>query len=121
MIQYIRFCADRLVLALGYAKIYSDKNPFDWMSESRARARRRGASPPTHAAAALISVQGKSNFFERVRLHPERSPRRLTRPRTRTRSASATTRARAWARPRTGTGSRSTRTSDPAEPAARAE
>ena len=44
MCQYIRFCADRLIEALGYDKKYNATNPFEWMS--------------------LISLQGKTNFFE---------------------------------------------------------
>ncbi|KAL6756930.1 ferritin-like superfamily [Haematococcus lacustris] len=43
--QYIKFVADRLLLALGCTKLYCQHNPFDWME--------------------LISLQGKSNFFER--------------------------------------------------------
>ena len=45
MKQYIEFCADRLIYALGYNKKYNASNPFDWME--------------------LISLQGKTNFFER--------------------------------------------------------
>ena len=45
MQQYIRFCADRLMVALGYEKMYNDTNPFDWMD--------------------MISLQGKTNFFEK--------------------------------------------------------
>ena len=45
MIEYIKFCADRLMRQLGYSNIYNAKNPFDWME--------------------LISMQGKTNFFER--------------------------------------------------------
>jgi ribonucleoside-diphosphate reductase subunit M2 len=45
MTQYIKFVADRLCLQLGYKKIYNVGNPFDWME--------------------LISLDGKSNFFER--------------------------------------------------------
>merc|ERR1711879_117269 len=45
MTQYIKFVADRLCHALGYAKIWSVPNPFDWME--------------------MISLQGKTNFFER--------------------------------------------------------
>jgi ribonucleoside-diphosphate reductase beta chain len=45
MSEYIEFVSDRLVDALGYAKIYNTKNPFDWMEQ--------------------ISLQGKTNFFER--------------------------------------------------------
>jgi ribonucleotide reductase beta subunit family protein with ferritin-like domain len=45
MIQYIQFCADRLLVALGYGKLYSATNPFDWMD--------------------MISLQGKTNFFEK--------------------------------------------------------
>lgn len=45
MSEYIEFCADRLIYALGYKKIYDTKNPFDFME--------------------LISLQGKTNFFEK--------------------------------------------------------
>eukprot|EP01124_Arcella_intermedia_P012289 TRINITY_DN1863_c0_g1_i1.p1 TRINITY_DN1863_c0_g1~~TRINITY_DN1863_c0_g1_i1.p1 ORF type:complete len:372 (+),score=58.00 TRINITY_DN1863_c0_g1_i1:212-1327(+) len=45
MKQYIEFVADRLIYALGYPKYYHTANPFDWME--------------------LISLQGKTNFFER--------------------------------------------------------
>ena len=46
MVLYIKFCADRLLLALGRAtKYYNVANPFEWMD--------------------LISMEGKSNFFER--------------------------------------------------------
>lgn len=45
MCQYIEFCADRLLLALGVSKIYNAKNPFDFME--------------------MISLQGKTNFFEK--------------------------------------------------------
>lgn len=45
MCQYIRFVADRLLVALGCPKIYNTTNPFDFME--------------------LISMQGKTNFFER--------------------------------------------------------
>merc|ERR1711937_630393 len=45
MTTYIKFVADRLLVALGHQKIYNVKNPFDWME--------------------LISLQGKTNFFEK--------------------------------------------------------
>jgi ribonucleotide reductase beta subunit family protein with ferritin-like domain len=45
MTQYIQFVADRLCVQLGYKKIYNAINPFDWME--------------------LISLEGKTNFFER--------------------------------------------------------
>jgi len=45
MAQYIRYVADRLLVSLGYSKLYNDSNPFDWME--------------------MISLQGKANFFER--------------------------------------------------------
>jgi len=45
MSQYIEFVADRLVKQLGYSKIYNSQNPFDFME--------------------LISLSGKTNFFER--------------------------------------------------------
>lgn len=45
MTQYIEFVADRLLVALGYERMYRVTNPFDWMH--------------------MISVQSKTNFFER--------------------------------------------------------
>ncbi|CAG8490592.1 21384_t:CDS:2 [Dentiscutata erythropus] len=42
---YIEFVADRLLVALGFSKIYEVENPFDFMD--------------------LISLQGKTNFFEK--------------------------------------------------------
>jgi ribonucleoside-diphosphate reductase beta chain len=45
MCQYIEFCADRLLLALGCEKFYNAINPFDFME--------------------MISLQGKTNFFEK--------------------------------------------------------
>jgi len=45
MKQYIEYIADRLLLMFGTDKIYNSENPFDWME--------------------MISVQGKTNFFER--------------------------------------------------------
>lgn len=45
MTQYIKFCADRLSTQLGYGKIYSVNNPFDFMER--------------------ISLEGKDNFFEK--------------------------------------------------------
>lgn len=45
MSQYIEFCADRLFVALGCAKLFNATNPFDWMES--------------------ISLQGKTNFFEK--------------------------------------------------------
>ena len=44
--QYIKFVADRLCVQLGYPKIYNVANCFDFME--------------------LISIESKSNFFERV-------------------------------------------------------
>lgn len=32
MCRYIEFCADRLLVALGYPKLYESSNPFDWMN-----------------------------------------------------------------------------------------
>ena len=46
MCEYIEFVADRLCLQLGYDKIYNSKNPFDFMD--------------------LISIETKTNFFERT-------------------------------------------------------
>ena len=45
MSDYIEFVADRLLLQLGYNKIYNSKNPFDFME--------------------MISLEGKTNFFEK--------------------------------------------------------
>ena len=45
MCQYIEFVADRLLASLGCPKIYNTENPFPWME--------------------LISLQGKTNFFEK--------------------------------------------------------
>ncbi len=45
MKQYIEFVADRLLVTLGEPKMYHAQNPFDFME--------------------LISLQGKTNFFEK--------------------------------------------------------
>jgi ribonucleoside-diphosphate reductase subunit M2 len=45
MSQYIEFVADRLAVQLGCSKIYNTANPFDFME--------------------LISLEGKTNFFEK--------------------------------------------------------
>merc|ERR1711972_554597 len=45
MTRYIEFVADRLLAALEHTKVYHASNPFDWME--------------------LISLQGKTNFFEK--------------------------------------------------------
>ena len=45
MQEYIEFCADRMMVALNLKKIYHTSNPFPWMT--------------------MISLQGKSNFFEK--------------------------------------------------------
>jgi len=45
MTRYIEFVADRLLVALGHPKLFNSTNPFDWME--------------------LISLQGKTNFFEK--------------------------------------------------------
>ena len=44
MAEYIEFVADRLLVQLGYPKVYNSNNPFDFMD--------------------LISVEQKTNFFE---------------------------------------------------------
>ena len=46
MTQYVEFVADRLSVQLGYEKLYGSANPFDFME--------------------LISVETKTNFFERT-------------------------------------------------------
>lgn len=45
MSQYIEFVADRLAVQLGAQKIYRSQNPFDFME--------------------MISLEGKTNFFEK--------------------------------------------------------
>ncbi|WP_462264837.1 ribonucleoside-diphosphate reductase small subunit [Mucilaginibacter sp.] len=45
MSQYIEFVADRWLVELGYDKFYNASNPFDFME--------------------MISLQGKTNFFEK--------------------------------------------------------
>jgi ribonucleotide reductase beta subunit family protein with ferritin-like domain len=45
MSQYIEFVADRLLSDLGYRPLFDSKNPFDWMD--------------------MISLEGKTNFFEK--------------------------------------------------------
>jgi ribonucleoside-diphosphate reductase beta chain len=45
MAQYVRFCADRLLVALGHTKLYNVTMPFGFMEQ--------------------ISINGKTNFFER--------------------------------------------------------
>jgi ribonucleotide reductase beta subunit family protein with ferritin-like domain len=45
MIQYIELVADHLLVTLGLPKMYNVTNPFPWMD--------------------MISLQGKTNFFER--------------------------------------------------------
>lgn len=48
MTQYIKFVADRLVVQLGYEKIWNIANPFDFMDR--------------------IGLENKSNFFEHTRI-----------------------------------------------------
>ncbi len=45
MCQYIEFVADRLLVSLGYDKVYNTQNPFPFMD--------------------MINLQGKTNFFEK--------------------------------------------------------
>ena len=45
MADYIEFVADRLLVALGYEKLWKTANPFPWMER--------------------ISLEGKDNFFEK--------------------------------------------------------
>ncbi len=45
MSKYIEFVAERLIVQLGYPKIYNSSNPFDFME--------------------MISLEGKTNFFEK--------------------------------------------------------
>jgi ribonucleotide reductase beta subunit family protein with ferritin-like domain len=45
MAEYIEFVADRLLVTLGYPKLWNTANPFAWMEK--------------------ISLEGKDNFFEK--------------------------------------------------------
>ena len=45
MCEYIEFVADRLLVALNAGKMFNAENPFPWMD--------------------LISLEGKTNFFEK--------------------------------------------------------
>ncbi|XP_028296480.1 ribonucleoside-diphosphate reductase subunit M2-like [Gouania willdenowi] len=45
MKRYIEFVADRLLMELGFNKMYEVENPFDFMEN--------------------ISLEGKTNFFEK--------------------------------------------------------
>jgi ribonucleoside-diphosphate reductase beta chain len=45
MTQYLEFVADRLLVELGCNRVYNSSNPFDFMD--------------------MISLQGKTNFFEK--------------------------------------------------------
>ena len=44
MCKYIKFVSDRLLISLGYSKLWLESNPFDFMES--------------------ISMEGKTNFFE---------------------------------------------------------
>jgi len=48
MAQYVKYVADRLLVQLGYEKIYNAQNPFPFMER--------------------ISLENKSNFFEHTRI-----------------------------------------------------
>ena len=45
MCNYIKFCADQILLDLGCSRNYNTSNPFEWME--------------------MISLQGKTNFFKK--------------------------------------------------------
>jgi ribonucleoside-diphosphate reductase beta chain len=45
MTEYVQFVADHMLAALGFTKLFGTANPFEWMD--------------------LISLQGKTNFFEK--------------------------------------------------------
>jgi len=46
MTQYIKYIADRLLVQMGFEKIYNENNPFDFMAN--------------------LSLSSKSNFFEQT-------------------------------------------------------
>lgn len=65
MCRYIEFVADRLLLSLGNEKHYNSTNPFEFME--------------------MISLQGKTNFFEKrvsdyAKAHFSRSTSRVNTP-----------------------------------------
>jgi hypothetical protein len=79
MCDYIEFVADRLLIDLGCKPIYATPNPFPWMD--------------------LISVDGKTNFFDRrvgeyanakVRMHRETPLPPATSPASESAAAAAT-------------------------------
>lgn len=45
MVEYVQYVADRILVTLGYAKLYGSQQPFGWMES--------------------ISLRGISNFFEK--------------------------------------------------------
>jgi len=67
MSEYIEFCADRLLVALGAPKLYNAKQPFDWCAAQLPPPvlRRDTHAPPLILRMELISLQGKTNFFEK--------------------------------------------------------
>ena len=67
MSEYIEFCADRLLVALGAPKLYNAKQPFDWCAAQLPPPvlRRDTDAPPLILRMELISLQGKTNFFEK--------------------------------------------------------
>lgn len=69
MSEYIQFIADRLLTALGCPKRYNSKNPFPWMD--------------------MISMSGKTNFFEK-RVSEYSRPNAVTRRTTSSASSSST-------------------------------
>ncbi len=71
MAQYIEFVADRLLTDLGYKPLYHSENPFDCKFRPLVYVKSL-ASPSSHQPTLssspgmdLISLQGKTNFFER--------------------------------------------------------
>ena len=84
MSRYIEFVADRLLVVLGYPKLYNVANPFDWMDMislqcvprvlvergvSSCRAPppplARRTRPPLLPPSPPHTHRGKTNFFER--------------------------------------------------------
>ena len=65
MIQYIKFCADRLLLCLSYEKIWNVDNPFLWMESISMEGKTNFfESRPTQYQKASVLNQGKENTFE---------------------------------------------------------
>ena len=51
MEEYVKFCADRLLVALGAPKLYNAKQPFDWCARHRR---------PGHRSSIALTVSARA-------------------------------------------------------------